>query len=84
MIIRNGLVWSDDFTFHEKDLYIDDATHTIVDKAVSEYEEILDAKGNYVIPGPVSYTHLFLHHPIPLSFLSYFTVFKIHPCNAAL
>lgn len=35
MIIRNGLVWGDDFTFHEKDLYIDDATHTIVDKPVS-------------------------------------------------
>ena len=44
MIIRNGLVWGDDFTFHEKDLYIDDATHTIVDKPVSEYKEILDAK----------------------------------------
>lgn len=53
MIIRNGLVWSNDFTFHEKDLYIDDATHTIVDKPVSEHEEILDAKGNYVIPGLV-------------------------------
>jgi len=26
MIIRNGLVWGDDFTFHEKELYIDDAT----------------------------------------------------------
>lgn len=53
MIIRNGLVWGDDFAFHEKDLYIDDATHTIVDKPVSEHEEILDAKGNYVIPGLV-------------------------------
>ncbi|WP_243088681.1 N-acetylglucosamine-6-phosphate deacetylase [Roseburia sp. AF15-21] len=53
MIIRNGLVWGNDFAFHEKDLYIDDATHTIVDKPVSEHEEILDAKGNYVIPGLV-------------------------------
>ena len=51
MIIRNGLVWGDDFAFHEKDLYIDDVTHTIVDKPVSEHEEILDANGNYVIPG---------------------------------
>ena len=39
MIIQNGLVWGDDFAFHEKDLYIDDATHTIVDKPVSEHEE---------------------------------------------
>lgn len=53
MIIRNGLVWGDDFAFHEKDLYIDDVTHTIVDKPVSEHEEILDANGNYVIPGLV-------------------------------
>ena len=58
MIIKNGLVFTSEGKFEEKDLYIEGE---YVAKETTDNKEI-KAEGCYVIPGlvAVSYTHLTL------------------------
>ena len=52
MIIKNGLVFDKSGVFEKRDLYIN-AAHKIVERPESGDEEILNAKGSYVLPGLV-------------------------------
>jgi len=52
MIIRNGLVFEPEGCFTQRDVYVDQR-HRICDKPVFGDDEVIDAKGLYVIPGLV-------------------------------
>ena len=52
MIIKNAKVFTDGCRFVEKDLVIRDG-RIVFGAAPQENEEVLDAKGNYALPGLV-------------------------------
>lgn len=56
MIIKNGKVFDENCVFVEKDLYVEDG-HFVTQQQLRSHE-ILDAKGQYVIPGLIDvHTH---------------------------
>lgn len=52
MIIKNGLVFGEDFSFSRRDVYIDDA-HQIAATPSGTDDSVVDAQGLYVLPGLV-------------------------------
>lgn len=52
MIIKNGLVFGEDFTFSKRDIYVNNA-HRIATHPQQADECVIDAEGLYVLPGLV-------------------------------
>ena len=51
MIIKNGLVFTQDKSFEKKDIYIEDGRFVSPNAYTEDKADVIDAEGQFVLPG---------------------------------
>ena len=51
MIIKNGLVFTQDKRFEKKDIYIEDGRFVSPNAYTEDKADVIDAEGQFVLPG---------------------------------
>ena len=51
MIIKNGLVFTQDKRFEKKDIYIEDGRFVSPNAYTEDMADVIDAEGQFVLPG---------------------------------